>query len=53
MTRSNMCRNANCPSYLLEIIVVCHADDLATIAEAQRLYRPMVVPKVNTEKGQI
>src|ERR1051326_1704967 len=30
---------ANYPSHLLEIVVICHADDTGTIAEAQRAIR--------------
>lgn len=40
---------ANYPSGLLEIVVVCHASDAGTIAEAQRAIREIGYPRVRVE----
>ena len=40
---------ANYPSELLEIVVVCHADDVGTIAEAQRAIQEIGSPRIRVE----
>ncbi len=41
--------SANYPSHLLEIVVICHADDAGTIAEARRAIRAIGSPLVRVE----
>src|SRR5262249_38801191 len=41
--------SANYPSELLEVVVVCSADDPGTIAEAQRAVRDIGSPRVRVE----
>ncbi len=41
--------NANYPSHLLEIVVICHSDDTGTIAEAERAVRRIGSPDVKVE----
>src|SRR5579859_2463333 len=41
--------SASYPSDLLEIIVICHCDDMGTIAEAQRAVREIGSPLVRVE----
>ena len=41
--------SANYPSQLLEIVVICHADDAGTIAEARRAIRAIGSPLVRVE----
>src|SRR5262245_49373542 len=40
---------ANYPSDLLEIVVICHADDTGTIVEAQRAIQAIGNPQVRVE----
>jgi cellulose synthase/poly-beta-1,6-N-acetylglucosamine synthase-like glycosyltransferase/putative flippase GtrA len=40
---------ANYPKELLEIVVICHADDRGTIAEAQRAIQALGSPQVRVE----
>ncbi len=41
--------SANYPSELLEVVVVCHADDAGTIAEARRAIAAIGSPRVRVE----
>ncbi len=41
--------SAHYPSELLEVVVVCHADDMGTIAEAERAIQAIGSPQVRVE----